>query len=177
MEALIGLLEEGDVQPTSAAISARAAVSERTLFQHFHDRDALFMAVADRQAERIRALWEPVPADGPFDERLDAFVAQRARVLETAAPVRRGALLMEPFSNPVAENVAGFRKLKRDEAARIFRRELDALPEAERASARAALGMVTSWSAWEELRRHQGLSVDRSRAALRRAVSGSLGRG
>ena len=176
VDALICLMEEGDVQPTTAMIAARAGVSERTLFQHFPHRDALLLAVAGRQADRIRSQWEPVPADAPFEERLHAFVEQRARILELATPVRRGALLMEPFSEAVAEGLSGFRKLKRDEAARVFRSELNALPEADRAAARAALGMAASWSAWAELRRHQGLSVGRSRAALRRAVAGSLGR-
>ena len=57
----------------------------------------------------------------------------------------------------------------------MFKAELSALPAAEREATRAALGAVTSWSAWEELRRHQGLSVERSRAALRRAIEGLLG--
>jgi TetR/AcrR family transcriptional regulator, regulator of autoinduction and epiphytic fitness len=176
VEALLSLMEEGDVQPTAAQIAARAGVSERTLFQHFHDREALFLAVAARQTERFRERWERISSDGPFEERLDAFVEQRSGILELATPVRRGALLMEPFSETVAESLKGFRRLKRDEAARIFRPELEALPEGERPAARAALGMVASWSAWEELRRHQGLSQERAKAALRRSVAGALGR-
>ncbi len=175
VDALIGLLESGDLQPTAAAIAARAGVSERTLFQHFHDRDGLFMAVAARQTERISAVWERIPSDGPFEDRVGAFVAQRSQILELATPVRRGALLMEPFSETVAEGVSAFRKLKRDEAARIFRRELAALPSGERDTARAALAAAASWSVWEELRRHQGLSVNRAQAALGLAIRRLLG--
>jgi hypothetical protein len=126
--------------------------------------------LAARQTERITALWKEVPRTGALDERLDAFVAQRARILEAVTPVRRGALLMEPFSEPVAEGLAGFRKLKRREAERVFELELDALPARERDSTAAALGAAVSWSSWEELRRHQGLSAERAKAAMRRAV-------
>lgn len=175
VSALIGLLEDGDVQPTTAAIAARAAVAERTIFQHFPDRDALFLAVGARQTERITALWKEVPRTGPLAERLDAFVAQRAGVLELATPVRRGALLMEPFSEAVSEGVAGFRKLKRTDAERVFAAELNALPKGERETVVAALGAAASWSAWEELRRHQGLSVERARAAMRRGLAALLG--
>jgi TetR/AcrR family transcriptional regulator, regulator of autoinduction and epiphytic fitness len=175
VDALIGLLEEGHVQPTTAAIAARAGVAERTIFQHFPDRDALFLAVAGRQTERLTAMWEPIARTGPFEERLDAFVEQRARILEVVTPVRRGALLMEPFSEAVCEGLAGFRKLKRREAERVFELELDRLSGRERETVVAALGAAVSWSAWEELRRHQGLSVPRARAAMRRAVAALLG--
>ena len=120
-------------------------------------------------------MWVDIPRDAPFDERLDAFVDLRARVYEVVSPVRRGALLMEAHSEVVAEGVKNFRALKRREAASVFKAELSALPAGEREATRAALGAVTSWSAWEELRRHQGLSVERSRAALRRAIEGLLG--
>ena len=175
VDALIGLLEDGDVQPTTAAIAARAGVAERTIFQHFPDRDALFLAVGARQTERLTAMWDPIARTGPFEDRLDAFVEQRARVLELVTPVRRGALLMEPFSEAVSESLAGFRKLKRREAERVFELELDALPARERQATVAALAAAVSWSAWEALRRHQGLSVERARAAMRRAVAALLG--
>ena len=175
VEAIIGLMAEGELQPTAAAIAARAGVAERTIFQHFPERDALFLAVAARQADRIRSEWEPVPRSGRLEDRIDAFVSQRARILELVSPVRRGALLMEPFSEPVSEGLSGFRRLKRQEATRVFARELERLPESERAATTAALGAIASWSAWEELRRHQGLTFGEARAALRRAVAALVG--
>ena len=175
VDALIGLLEDGDVQPTTAVIAARAGVAERTIFQHFHDRDALFLAVAARQTERLTAMWEPVASTGPLEDRLDAFVEQRARILEFVTPVRRAALLMEPFSEALSDGLAGFRKLKRGEAQRVFELELDRLSGRERQTTVAALGAAVSWSSWEELRRHQGLSVERARAAMRGAVAALLG--
>src|SRR3954468_19451089 len=87
MEAMLALLDGGDLRPTSAAIAERAGVSERTLFQHFPDREALFRGAALPKAGRIGPLVEPLPGpEAPTDERLRAFVAQRALVLERVSP-------------------------------------------------------------------------------------------
>src|SRR3954466_8007744 len=110
MEAMLALLDEGDLKPTSAAIASRAGVSERTLFQHFPDREALFQGAALAQAERIGPLVKELPGpEAPTDERVRAFVAQRCLVLERVSTVRRAALQMEPWSETVAGWLAGTR--------------------------------------------------------------------
>ena len=40
--ALLALLEEGELSPTAERVAERAHVSERSIFQHFGDREALF---------------------------------------------------------------------------------------------------------------------------------------
>ena len=47
VDAVLELLDGGDVRPTAERIAKRAGVSERTVFQHFADREALFGAVGD----------------------------------------------------------------------------------------------------------------------------------
>lgn len=170
VEALIGLLEEGAVQPSVEEIAVRAGVSERTIFGHFHDRERLFAAVGDQQAERLREEWGEMPApDAPLDERLDAFVDQRARVYELIGPVRRAGLLMEPFSETSQMGIAAMRSLKRREAWRLFGPEL----AGDRVRG-AALAALASFSAWDALRAQQGLSVDEASAALRSGLDALL---
>ncbi len=53
VDALLTLLDEGELRPTAERIAERAEVSERSVFQHFPDREALFEAVARQQWERI----------------------------------------------------------------------------------------------------------------------------
>lgn len=170
VESLIGLLEDGAVQPSVEEIAARAGVSERSVFGHFHDRETLFAAVADAMEHRVRAQWgELPPPSAPLDERIDAFVAQRARTYELIAPVRRAGLLMEPFSETTQLGVAATRSLKRREAWRLFSPELAG--DHARGSALAALA---SYSGWDALRTQQALSVDDARAALRSGLSALL---
>src|SRR5215210_5375985 len=174
VDALLALLYEGQVQPTAERIAARAGVSERSLFQHFADREALYQAVAVQQYERIVPTLEPVDASMPLSERIEAFVAQRARLLETVTPVRRAALLLEPESEVVSGWLQSTRRQKAREVERVFRRELEEVAQPERGVLLAALVAASAWTQWEALRAHQRLSEERSRAAMRATLTALL---
>ena len=92
VDALLALIEAGELRPSAARIAERAGVSLRSVFQHFKDVESLFAAMADRQRERLAPFLDSVPDEGPLEGRLDAFVAARTRLLESIAPVRRAAL-------------------------------------------------------------------------------------
>lgn len=166
VEALIDLLEAGNPQPTIEEIAARAGVAPRTVFQHYADREALFAAVSEHREARLQELMGAIDPGAPLAERIAQVVAQRARVYEWIASVRRGALLMEPFSPSVHASLSSFRAAKREEVARVFATELAACGERERATLAAALGAAASWSAWDALRAQQDLGVEDASAAL-----------
>jgi len=170
VDALLSLLYEGELHPTAERISARAGVSERSLFQHFADREVLYQAVALQQYERIAPTLVPVDLSLPLPERIDAFVEQRARLLEEVTPVRRAALLLEPDSEVVSGWLQSTRRQKAREVERVFRAELDELDQPRRGVVLGALAAASAWTFWESLRAHQRLSVDRSRAAMRQAI-------
>jgi AcrR family transcriptional regulator len=174
VDSLLGLLDEGLLTPTAAAIAARAGVSERSVFQHFPDREALFEAVAREQYDRVLPTLRPVDSSLPLPERIEQFAQQRARLYELIGGVRRAALLIEHESSSVAGWLATARQAKAAEAERVFRRELDAIPPDERDPVRAALIALSSWGAWESWRTHQRLSVARARGALAVGIAGLL---
>jgi AcrR family transcriptional regulator len=173
VDALLALLYEGQLQPTAERIAERAGVSERSLFQHFADREVLYQAVAVQQFERIMPTLDPIDVALPLPERIEAFVAQRARLLETVTPVRRAALLLEPVSDVVAGWLEATRRQKAAEVERVFGAELENL-DGERGVLLSALVAVSAWTFWEGLRAHQGLSEERARAAMRAALSALL---
>jgi TetR/AcrR family transcriptional regulator, regulator of autoinduction and epiphytic fitness len=172
--AVLELLEGGELRPTGEMIAARAGVSERSIFQHFPERDGLLAAVGDRQRDRVLAIVERIPPDLPLAERIDLLVEQRARVWEHVTPVRRAALLNEPFSDVVREGIQAGRNLAYTELGVVFATELGALPAAERPRVHAALAAATEFSAWENYRAYQGLSRDKARDAMHTAVSALL---
>jgi TetR/AcrR family transcriptional regulator of autoinduction and epiphytic fitness len=174
VEALLGLLDEGTLSPTAGAIAARAGVSERSVFQHFPDRETLFEAVAREQYSRVVPTLVPVDSSLPFPERLPQFVEQRSRLYERVAGVRRAGLLIEHESVAVAGWLTAARKAKAVEVERVFRRELDAIPADERDAVLAALITLCSWAAWDSWRTHQRLSLARSRAALSAGIAALL---
>lgn len=174
VDALLALLYEGRLQPTAERIAERAGVSERSLFQHFADREALYQAVAVQQHERIMPTLEPVDVSLPLSARIDAFVAQRARLLETVTPVRRAAVLLEPESEVVAGWLQATRRQKASEVERVFSAELDELGPKERGALLGALVAASAWTFWEALRAHQRLGEERSRAAMRATLNALL---
>jgi TetR/AcrR family transcriptional regulator of autoinduction and epiphytic fitness len=175
VEAMLGLLDEGDVRPTTQRIAERAGVSERTIFQHFRDREALFEAVARRQYDRVVPTLSPISPDLPLAERIDVFADQRARLYEMVSGVRRGAVLLEHESDVVHEQLQAVRRAKAKEVERVFAAELGALPAREREARRAAIGAACAWTAWEGLRFHQGLNAADAREAMRSALAALLG--
>src|SRR5579871_2207866 len=76
VDAILDLLQEGDLKPTAERVAERAGVSLRLVFHHFADLESLYAAAADRQFERLRPLIKPIPSDGSFDERLETFLRQ-----------------------------------------------------------------------------------------------------
>lgn len=177
VEALLSLNDEGNLRPTARQIADRAGVSLRSVYVHFEDLEDLFSAAAAKHFERMLALYVALPTEGPLEERLDAFLHQRARIIEAAAPVRRAALLQEPFSPALAEVMNFSRKAARDEVERVFATELDR----ERGNARqrllVQLDVASGPGTWETLRVHERLPVDEAQVVVREMITKLLDRG
>ena len=173
--AYLDLLTEGDLRPTAERIAERAGCSPRSVFKHFPDRESLFGAASEIQEQRVRELMgDPPDADAPLDERLDAFVDQRARFHEFVTPVRRAALLTEPFSEVIAAKLTMARTAGAAQVEHVFRAELDGVHGRARADLLAALCAIAAWPTWESLRNHQGLDAGRARQVLRQMLAAQL---
>ena len=174
VDALLDLLGEGDLRPTAARIAERAGVSLRIVFHHFDDLEAIYSELADRQAERVKPLTVPIPVALPFARRVEKFAAQRGRLLETLSPVRRAAVLMEPFRPALSKRLRHARDLMRAAAIAAFAPELSKLAASEKRATTAALDVATSWVAWEQMRRHQGLSESDARGVMATTIRALL---
>jgi len=169
VDALLELLEEGDLQPTANRIAERAGISLRLIYHHFGDLEALFHAAAVRQGERTVAMTSHIAAELPFDERLDQFVSQRCEILEWMTPVRRASLLQEPFSEELRRARDTGIAIGEEHAARVFAEELSRVPPESRAAVRAAMGSVSGWAFWDSLR-VSGRTFEEATAAMHYAL-------
>jgi TetR/AcrR family transcriptional regulator, regulator of autoinduction and epiphytic fitness len=166
VDALLDLLEAGELRPSAARIAERAGVSLRSVFQHFSDVETLFATAAERQKLRLLPLVRPIPADGPLAGRIATFGTQRAKLLEAITPVRRAAVLMEPFSRELHARLDRFRGDKGADVQRLFAQEIAARPAASRRVLASALVAASGWSMWQSLREHQGLDRAQARRVL-----------
>ena len=173
VDAVLELVKEGDLRPTAPRIAERAGVSLRSVFQHFNDLGALHAAVAARQLEEVSGLTHPIDVTLPLGDRVPAFVAQRAAVLETVTPIRR-ASLMNPLSPEGHDGYERMRSLSREEVARVFAAELAELAEGARCEVLEAIDVTCSWQTWEGLRQYQRLSVPEAQSVVVRIITALL---
>jgi AcrR family transcriptional regulator len=175
-DALLSLLDEGDLQPTATRIAERAGISLRLIYHHFGDMEGLFREACERETLRLMARAKPVARDLPFDQRLERFVDQRANILEWMTPVCRASALQEPFSATLQGARRRAHQAAQRELTLVFAEELTPLDPAEHSAVVAAAGTMTSWPAWEQLR-YSGSSVEEGKAAMCRTLRALLAPG
>lgn len=169
-EAMLDCLEEGMLRPSAKEVAERAGVSSRAVFRHFENMESLFEEASQIQIERVMSTLPPVLGEGSLDQRVDSLVRHAAHCHEVIAPVRRAALLSEPFSKVIQERHAWMRSIFRKHVREVFSTELKVLAEPQRRNRIALLSAMFSFSYWEELRRHEKLTTAAASRALCNAV-------
>jgi len=169
VDANLRLIQEGDLRPTADRIARVAGVSLRALWSHFADMEALFAASGQRVLEQRAASYEPVPADLPLANRIQAFCHQRARMLEHIAPTAKASSTREPYSPALQHYRRLHMDLVRGELAVLFAAEVAGRPELL-----TALTAVSTWPTWGTWRDGMGLSAEAAREALALTVTGLL---
>ena len=172
MDALLDLLQEGELRPTAAQIANRAGVSPRSLFQHFPDLEALFAAAAERYVERFPPALDGVVATGGLEDRIVAFVDAWSDRCEASRGVRRASLFQAHSSGDVRHRIGQYREHQRREVERIFALELNGRSDREELA--AAIEAATSWAVWDYMRRAVGLDEARAADVMRRLLQSLL---
>ncbi len=167
VDAFLSLLPEATRRPTVEEIATAAGVSERSVYRHFPDVDALVHAAMNRRIEVMAPLAVlEVDPDSPFDVKVRLLSAQRARFYEVALPLRR-------YTDRVSDDLPAIGELEemrriflRDQLDQTFANELARLDVAERGVVCEALEAIASWSTWQHLRDEQGLGIDEARRVV-----------
>jgi TetR/AcrR family transcriptional regulator, regulator of autoinduction and epiphytic fitness len=165
IDAVLALVDAGELTPTVPQIAERAGISERSIRQHFASRSALLLAGAAKHAERASRLHAAPVAKGSFDVRLDAFVRARVAYLEATAGVRRAAM-MHADEWPVLKTAIRALSMERKREVEIaFTPELARL--ADRDERLEAMHLASSGAVWDGLRRDLGMSKAEAERHLR----------
>src|SRR5438093_3343050 len=145
VEALVGLVGEGVIEPTAQQVAARAGVGIRTVFRRFSDMEGLFAEMGARVQADVLPLLAGEPG-GAVAERARALVARRVAFFEHIAPYKRSANLKRWRSPFLRKDHAGLVRALRDDLLRW-------LPELRRIPAGVldALDLATSFEAWDRL--------------------------
>jgi len=170
----VALVDDGADLPTTGQVAARAGVSVRVLFHHFHGTRALMVAAVVLQSERHRGVLFAVPPRGPPDLRVRALCRQRRIYFEGLAPIVRVAGARLDAARDLDALLAGDRARLQRQLASTLAPEVDARG-AEAARLLEALQDATGWEAWRALRDVRGLSPAGAERAMAYAAHRLLG--
>jgi TetR/AcrR family transcriptional regulator of autoinduction and epiphytic fitness len=172
VDALLELIDEGNLRPTAREIAERANVSLRSVYVHFDDVEQLFQAAALRHYERLEVVRCAGPIEGTLEERIVTFVDRRARLYEVGRNVTQAALLQEPFSPAMRSILDQARRAGWAELDKVFGKDLKGRA---RSRQRAALDMLTQPGAWRLLREHHRMSIEEAKAVICDQMRAHLG--
>jgi AcrR family transcriptional regulator len=166
------MITETSVAPTVVGVAKRADVSVRSVFQHFHDVETLFVTVTD--SIRADLVLPELPSAGrPLAARIDDVVKAFAELFDKVVPLRVAA--GQFVDNPaLTERSQQARTELREAIFEVFAPEFATLSEQAREQLADAMGSALSLDAWIVLRRRDGLSLERAVAVWRLTLTALL---
>jgi AcrR family transcriptional regulator len=157
IDAVIELIDEGNLIPTAQQASDRAGVGIRTVFRHFSDMESLFTEVDLQTRDATEALFIGGDRDGTLEQRIEHAVERRAHGYETKGNSILCTHAQRWRYEVLRKNYARYQ--------RGLRKDLeDWLPELKALSRpyREAVDAVASFEMWHRLREDQSLSKQHS---------------
>lgn len=166
VDALLKLVERGNVDPTAEQVAAAAGVGLRTVFRHFEDLDRLYASISERMTSEIKPILDKPFGAGDWRGRLDELVERRAQVFERLLPFKVAGDAHRHRSPFLTAEHAALVQLQMMTLRSVLP------PAIANDKARlAALDLVLSFDAWKRLRHDQGVGVRDAWSALRLAAS------
>ena len=174
IDTMLELNAEGNLTPTIEQIAERVGRTTRAIYQHFQDKEALAVAMAERQVRTHGELFRARPVEGDLPQRIRGIADHRAALFEAVAPARRAALVRLHASPELQRQQAELAAHLRVQVATTFEPELGALDLDAAADTLELLDLHTSWDTWERLRTWQGLSADRAKQLVSGLITQAL---
>ncbi len=175
VNALLGLIENGETEISAALIASKAGLSERSIFRYFDDVNDLYRSVCDLAfSKEIEYALIDDAGVGSLDTKIENFVNQRVRIYtmnEKIAPAARSFA----FKNPIIKNqlVVG-RKLLRNQIITHFSEELSAFDKQQQQVAVSIIDSLTTFEYYDMMRSDQKMSVQAIKSVLTESIRKAL---
>ncbi|MDO9489979.1 MAG: TetR family transcriptional regulator [Sphingomonadaceae bacterium] len=166
VEAMLQLVEQGDLAPSAARVAEVAGVGQRSVFRHFDDMDSLYREMSAVIERRVMPIVAAPYAGTDWRAHVRDLIGRRARVFEAMLPYRLAAAVKGSQSPFLREEHARVLMMERELLLRL-------LPGAVKADTVGVEALVAalSFQTWGSLRNDQRLSV----AEATRVVAHSAG--
>jgi AcrR family transcriptional regulator len=174
IEAYLELLARNVRAPTASQIAKQAGYSVRSIFERFADLGALGLATADHAiaAAQSEAAARDIDADRPT--RIGSHVKIRAQACEKWLPLWRAMIDTQARIVDLKARVVLVRRANLERLRLMYRPELSTLPEPEREQLVMAMGAMTSFESWDQMRDGYGLTMEDAQTVWRAAIDRML---
>ncbi|MBT5388387.1 MAG: TetR family transcriptional regulator [Porticoccaceae bacterium] len=161
VEAMLQLINQGNLVPTAQQIADHAKVGIRSVFRHFEDMEAIFATGDQIWREGFIGKASSVDTALPLRERIVWGVNEIQKLYENNSNIMKSTATRRWRSAFLKQNYAKYQNKMRSDIAR-------ALPEISRLSQsrQEAIFAIMSFEYWDRLRDHQSLSPEDSAALL-----------
>ena len=175
VDALLGLIENGETEISAALIASKAGLSERSIFRYFDDVNDLYRSVCDLAfSKEIEYALIDDAGIGSLDTKIENFINQRVRIYtmnEKIAPAARSFAV----KNPIIKNQLVFgRKLLRTQIIKHFSEELSAFDKQQQQAAVAIIDSLTTFESYDMMRSDQKMSVHTIKSILTESIRKAL---
>jgi len=152
LDAVIGIFEEGDIDPSVDDVAERAGVSNRSIYRYFDHRDHLMRAAVTHAMRRVipEIRLDDIGV-GAFDDRIARFVDHRMQMYQRLAPITRAAKRAAQSEPIIAEEFEAGRLVLRRSFLDHFAEEFAPLGSAERTRAVLTAELAFQFEAFEFL--------------------------
>ena len=158
--AMIELVREGTIAPTAEQVSKRAEVALRTVFRHFADMESLYREISTEILQLILPLLSTPFASNAWRSRLAEAVERRAALYESILPFHSATTALR-HQSPYLQRMM---ELQKASLRRILPPSvLDDAPTL------AALNVLLSINAWQQMRIEQALDLHSAKQAMQLA--------
>ena len=171
IQAMMDLIESGDMNPSTANVAKKAGVGLRSLFRHFEDKDAILREVDSILVKAYRPIIEAPYSSDDWRERLMELIERRCEVSEAIAPYRISTTAARRRSQFLKEN---FQRLYDTEKARL-NSILPSKFHTDTPPGRAIL-VAMSFDSWRMLREDEHLSASETVEAVKQMVGDVIAR-
>jgi AcrR family transcriptional regulator len=167
---VLELLRESPEIPTAAQVAKRAGCSQQSLFENFSSLLDLSIAVAEHAFIQGSRQAVARHVDGDRQTRLRSQVETRARTCEEWLPLWRALLHYQRKSDKLRVWVARVHDAMLQRLELMYKPELCQLTDGERVDILIALGALTDFESWGQMRELHGLSIKEAQDVWIKAI-------
>ena len=175
VDALLGLIENGETEISAALIASKAGLSERSIFRYFDDVNDLYRSVCDLAfSKEIEYALIDDAGIGSLDTKIENFINQRVRIYtmnEKIAPAARSFAFKKPI---IKKQLVFGRKLLRTQIIKHFAEELSAFDKQQQQAAVAIIDSLTTFESYDMMRSDQKMSVHTIKSILTESIRKAL---